>query len=82
MALMTVTSSNGPPTLAEAAAQLGVAVEDLNESFGVVAIDPDKRLYSVEVRENRAPPTTEQPYRGPYSNPPIAPFGPIEGDKK
>ncbi len=80
MALMTVTGPKGPPTLAEAAAQLGVAVEDLNASFGVVPIDLDKGLYSVEVRDDRAPPSTEGPYRGPFSNPKIEPFGPIKKD--
>jgi hypothetical protein len=79
MALMTVRGTDRAPTLAEAAAQLGVTVDDMDASFGVIAIDPAKGLYSVQVRADRLQ-TQEstQPYRGPFSNPRIEPFGPPE----
>jgi len=77
-ALMTVTGTDGPPSLAEAAAQLGMAVGDLVAAFGVVPVDPDRSLYAVEARADRVPPQATEAYRGPYSNPPIAPFGPPE----
>jgi len=81
-ALMTITGGDTPPSLAEAASQLGVAVADLNGEFGVVAVDPDRKLYTVEVRADRLPaqPEGQAPYPGPFSNPRIEPFGPVVGE--
>ena len=76
--LMTVTGNDGPPSLAEAAAQLGMAVGDLDPGFGVVPVDPDRKLYTVEARADRVLAQGTEAYRGPYSNPQIAPFGPPE----
>ena len=79
MALITITGKEGsPPTLEFAAEQIGVAVEDLDAGFGVVAIDPRRSLYAVQARADRVPAANNQkdPYRGPFSNPKIAPFGP------
>jgi hypothetical protein len=77
--LMTVHGTDGPPTLAEAAEELGIVVDDLDSRFGVVATDPEKGLYTVQLREGRQPPKWDEskPYQGPYSNPKIAPFGPV-----
>lgn len=79
---MTVSGSKGPPSLDDAAKQLGVRVDDLNAVFGVVPVDPDRGVYSVEVRADRIPAKAAEaePYRGPFANPPIAPLGPIQGD--
>jgi hypothetical protein len=78
--LMTVHGTDGPPSLADSAKQLGLSVDDLDPGFGVLPIDPTRGLYSVQVRADRVPPETEtaQPYHGPFSNPKIAPFGPIQ----
>jgi hypothetical protein len=80
LVLMTVHGTGKPPSLEDAARQLGVALEDVDASFGVVPVDPANGLYGVQVRADRLPPATEaaQPYRGPYSNPRIAPFGPVQ----
>ncbi|RAI45366.1 hypothetical protein [Rhodoplanes roseus] len=77
-ALMTVTGRGGPPTLAEAATQLGLGPADLDAGFGVVPVDPERDLFAVEVRADRVPPAgpAGEAYRGPFSNPDIAPFGP------
>jgi hypothetical protein len=82
MVLMTVQGQDGPPSLAEAAAQIGVGVEDVDATFGVVPIDPANGLYSVQVRADRLPAGTEKavPYRGPFSNPKIEPTGPVQSD--
>ncbi|MGE5152152.1 MAG: hypothetical protein ACM3II_18695 [Rhodospirillaceae bacterium] len=66
-----------PPSLAEAAALLGVTVADLNEAFGVVPVDADKGLYAVEVDTDKLPAQSAKdgPYRGPFSSPRIAPMG-------
>lgn len=80
LVLMTVHGTGGPPSLEDAARQLGVGVEDVDATFGVVPVDPANGLYGVQVRGDRLPQGTEsaQPYRGPYSNPQIAPFGPVQ----
>lgn len=94
-ALMTVTGAERPPSLAEAAAELGLTVDALNPEFGVVPIDPTRRLFAVEVWADRLKPmgdagrgsgtagdgATADDYRGPYANPEIAPFGRGPGRK-
>src|SRR5438067_10142334 len=73
MALMMIQSRTGPPSLAAAAAQLGVSAEDMDAEFGVIPIDEEDGLYGVQVRADRLPPGTEsaEPYRGPFSDPEI-----------
>lgn len=84
-ALMTIVGRHGPPSLSDAAEQLGVALADLNSAFGVVQIDPEKELYAVEVEAGALPAgkgAQGDAYGGPFSNPAIAPFGPPKkGDK-
>ena len=77
-ALMTIVGGKTPPSLVEAARQLGLPVSDLNDAFGVAPIDAERGLYTVEVRAGAEPAQgdTSASYRGPYSNPRIAPFGP------
>ena len=84
MVLMTVHGSNGQPSLAQAASELGVSVTDVDDQFGVVPINPAEGLYAVQVRESsvRVGHKARGDYRGPYSNPRIAPFGPIQSEKK
>ena len=78
-ALMTVQSDDGPPTLETAARQLGVRREAVDESYGVVVIDPTRGLYGVQVdaAELSADADAHEPSRGPFSSPAIAPFGPV-----
>jgi len=81
--LMTVTLPQGAPSLAAAAERLGVAPQDLDTTFGVVPIDPDKGVYAVQVRSDRLPKNLRQSgegFQGPWSNPRIAPFGPVQDD--
>ncbi len=77
MALMTVQSSGGRPTLAAAAAQFGVAPEDIDPKFGVILVDSRNGLYAVQVRADRLPPGTDTA-KGPFSNPKISIFGAAE----
>jgi hypothetical protein len=82
MILMTVHGRDGSPSLADAARELGVSVSEMDGKFGVVPINPSQHLYAVQVRRNSLPAGTpsDKPYAGPYSNPKIAPFGPIKND--
>ena len=76
-ALMTVRSQEGPPTLEEAARQLGVPVAAVDRDFGVVTIDPKQGLYSVQVEAAHLPPgQASDEYSGPFSDPRIESFGP------
>jgi hypothetical protein len=74
-ALMVVNGQAGPPTIAEAAKQLGVVPADLDSEFGVVTISPDRHLYSVRVDASKLP-SGGSGKSGPFSDPPISPFGP------
>jgi hypothetical protein len=79
MALYTVRGEVGqPPSLASAAAQLGVSLEDLDAVFGVVPVDPRAGVYAVQARSDRVNVAIEgeRRYQGPYSSPKIVPFGP------
>jgi hypothetical protein len=77
-ALMTVKSPNKVPTLEAAATLLNVSPNDIDQSFGIVPIDPENGLYAVQVREgalaNRRESNTQ--FNGPFSNPRIEGFGP------
>jgi hypothetical protein len=82
MALMTVSIPGGKPGIEGAAAALGVAADAIDRAYGVVPIDPKRNLYAVQVRADSLPPGGEgedEPYRGPFANPRIEPFGPRRG---
>jgi hypothetical protein len=82
-ALMTVHGQDGAPSLEAAAEELGVSIDDLDRAFGVILIDPGRRLYGVQVNADRLPPDRGSgPYRGPFSNPRIDTFGPIQTDPR
>jgi hypothetical protein len=68
------------PSLAEAARRLGVEVKDMDETFGVVVVDPARGLYAAQVRSSKAQAHKQEAdeYNGPWSNPAIAPFGPVK----
>ena len=79
LALMTVSLPHAVPSLAEAATQLGVALADVDETFGLVPVDPEKGLYAVQVRADKLPSETQDRgagFRGPWSNPSIEPLSP------
>lgn len=80
--MFTIESPTGTPSLSEAAQKLHVDTRDLDESFGVVLIDPQKHLYTVLVNEEaaghvRAP---GKSVKGPYSNPRIGTYGPPQSE--
>ena len=73
------------PTLAEAAAALGVSLEDLDASFGVVTVDPHRGLHTVlvqgEVSEER-PDSVQRPFSDPRIEPANVQADPIDQDVK
>ena len=78
MMLMTVECPAGKPTVESIAQKLGVSADAIDRRFGVIAVDPDRHLYSVRIRADAAVPSYDAKgnYQGPFSNPKIAPFGP------
>jgi len=78
MVLMVVKGDRGAPTLIDAARQLKLPIEDLDASFGVVPVDPNRGLYSVRACADHLPPGESSEYRGPFSDPKIEPMGPIK----
>ena len=59
-----------PPSLAEAAEQLGVRIADIDPDFGLVLVDDEQKLYSLQVCTESLPAGIENriPFRGPYSD--------------
>ena len=76
--LMTLEATGEAPSVGQAAQMLGVPIKTLDADFGVVAIDPDRGLYTVRVFADML---KEGGYKdrpgvsGPFSNPGIAPYG-------
>ena len=77
--MLTIRAPEGPPTLAAIRERYGLAADDLDERFGVVAVDPVSHAYTVLVEQSaaaRIAPGDGWEIDGPFSNPRIAPFGP------
>lgn len=71
--LIIVRNQPKAPSLSEAAASVGVAVEELSADFGVVPLDPGAGTYLIEVNRQSVP---EEAVRNGdvFSNPRIEPF--------
>lgn len=68
----------GPPTIEAVCERYGLSRADFDPSFGVVAVDPDRDLYTVLVdaaAAERVEPERARGWGGPAANPPIEPFG-------
>ncbi|MBG0829999.1 hypothetical protein HS041_19710 [Planomonospora sp. ID67723] len=67
-----------PPeaTLAQAIERLGLSEDDVDTGYGLVLIDPTQDLYGLRVTEAAARRIDPAMGEGPYSDPPIEPFGP------
>lgn len=76
-AMYTIEAQQGRPTMAEVARKLQVGEADIDQSFGVVLIDPKRGLYTVRVRQQSGarPDTTDPEVKGPFADPGIGHFG-------
>jgi hypothetical protein len=76
--------ATGPaPTLADLRCKYDLSEDEVDETFGVVEVDPSEHVYTVLVEESAAAKITgneEWAVEGPFSNPRIEPFGPPESD--
>lgn len=82
--LVTVTLPSGS-TLADARRRLGLADDEVDTAYGLVPVDPAHGTYALLVTEAagariQGTARTEGPgsYGGPYANPKIEPFGPVQ----
>ena len=69
------------PTLGRVADYLGLSVTDLQGTYGVVPLDKARGLFSVLIDRNKVDSISEEArpnIEGPFANPPIAPYGPVE----
>lgn len=67
--------------------RLGITPDQIDDEFGVVAIDPEQSLYTVLVDESAVSSLGEEhtkargTVKGPFANPRIEGFGPPRADK-
>lgn len=77
--LMTVECPQATPSLEDAARSLNLSSGDIDPTFGVIEIDPERHLFAVQVRASAIKPETgDGPFRGPFSNPRIEPMRPLD----
>jgi len=77
MQMLTVKLQPEEANVAEVRRKMKLAPEQIDNSFGVVCIDPKNNLYAVMVDEKASQELSGQKgVKGPYSNPRIEPFGP------
>lgn len=80
MVMMTVQGWQCPPSIEQVAKQLLVAPSAIDWHFGVILVDPERKIYTVRVDKSQIPEGEPQAkgVSGPFSDPKIAPFGPPE----
>jgi hypothetical protein len=77
--MLTIRAPEGPPTIAAVRERYGLSADDIDERFGVVAVDPADHAYTILVEQSaasRITPGQGWDVEGPFSNPRIEPFGP------
>ncbi|MBB2740478.1 UNVERIFIED_ORG: hypothetical protein FHR35_000298 [Microbispora rosea subsp. rosea] len=67
-----------PATLEAAMRRLGLTEDEVDAAYGLVPVDPGKNLYVLRVTEDagRRVGDSGAADGGPYSDPPIEPYGP------
>lgn len=77
--LMTIKPGNESPSLQQVIQKYGLEPHEIDDSFGVVPIDPQANLYSILVEDSAASKihsSEDWSASGPFSNPIIETFGP------
>lgn len=77
--MMTIRAPEGAPSLEQVRARYGLGPEEIDESFGVVEVDPEDHTYTILVEESAASkvtPGSDWNTEGPFSNPVIEPMWP------
>lgn len=67
-------------SLAKVRESLGIDSEEIDDDFGVIALQPEENLYAILVDQNAADRVNGiEGVEGPFSNPRIESFGPPQG---
>jgi hypothetical protein len=77
--MMTIRVPSGAPSLDEVKQRYGLESGEIDESFGVVEIDPETHSYTILVEASAASkvqPGGDWEAEGPFSNPTIEPMWP------
>jgi hypothetical protein len=82
--MLTVRLPGKTPSLKKVQRKLKLKDEEIDRDFGVVSIDPDNELYAVMVEETVGGEAAEQEedVSGPFSDPAIEAFGPLQHSDK
>lgn len=75
--LYTIEATGGQPTLVEAANILGRPARDLDAGFGVMLIDPRRKLYAVMLHGSASQASSDD--QAAFANPAIDTFGSRQG---
>ncbi|MFB9247563.1 hypothetical protein ACFFWE_04950 [Sphaerisporangium melleum] len=75
MVLITVELPPAEATLEEAMRRLGLGEDEVDTAYGLVLLAPEQGLYALRVTED-AGRRVAPPGGGPFSDPPIEPYGP------
>lgn len=80
--LLNIRCTKGAPSIDQVCKKFGFKQQELDLQFGVIEIDPKDDLYCISV-DQEAVQRVQKSFgddasstEGPFSNPPIAPFGP------
>jgi hypothetical protein len=76
--MMTIHAPEGTPSLQEISSKFGLELGEIDEDFGVVAIDPERNDYTILVEQGATQKIKANEHwdvSGPYSNPRIETFG-------
>ncbi|GGO23117.1 hypothetical protein GCM10010116_46660 [Microbispora rosea subsp. aerata] len=65
-----------PATLEAAMRRLGLAEDEVDAAYGLVPVDPARDLYVLRVTEDAGRRVGGGADGGPFSDPPIEPYGP------
>lgn len=79
MVMMTLRCEGEAPSVKTIRERFSLAETEIDESFGVVEVDPKHHIYTFLVAEEAADkiePGGEWVIEGPYANPQVEPFGP------
>lgn len=77
--MLTIRAPQGVPTVQEIVERYGLQPDEIDEQFGVIAIDPDDHAYTILIEPSAAQkiqPDEKWAISGPFSNPKIEPLWP------
>ena len=79
MVMMTITGGQEQPSIERVAEELSVPLCAFDAQFGMILVDPKRDIYAIRVDPDQMPEAIRSDFvvSGPFSDPKIAPFGPL-----